>query len=400
MKKAGNRGSFQRVFFIVLDGFGIGAAADAAAFGDAGASTLKSVWETGEARIPHLLSLGLGNIDGIDFLPKHPNPRGVYARLSEQSGGKDTTVGHWELAGLVSKEPHPTYPNGFPNELLSAIRAASGRDILCNLPYSGTEVIRDYGAEHMKSGALIVYTSADSVCQIAAHESVVPPNELYDICLKARAIFSGKHAVGRIIARPFEGEAPHFRRTARRRDFSLEPPDDTLLDIASADGYDVIAVGKIEDIFTGHGITRSLHTSGNREGMQVTEDLLREDFCGIAFVNLVDFDMIYGHRRNAHGYAAALSEFDSFLGRFLDEMRADDLLIISADHGTDPGFQKTTDHTREDVPFLAVHKGSFGRNGGSVHGFGAVSATISDLLNIKRPRDAVALPSFADFLRA
>ncbi len=383
----------KRAFLIVLDGFGIGEAPDAKTFGDEGANTLLSVLKTERAHIPHLLSLGLGKIEGNGFLPD-ADVRGVYARMSERSGGKDTTVGHWELAGLVSENPLPTYPEGFPTELLSALSAATGRGILCNRPYSGTEVIRDYGEAHLKSGDLIVYTSADSVCQIAAHESLIPPEELYEICRRARKIFAGDHAVGRIIARPFEGDAPNFVRTERRRDFSLEAPGETLLDRLSQADYDVIGVGKIEDIFVSRGLSESIHTGNNDEGMRETLALLDRDFRGLAFVNLVDFDMVYGHRRNAVGYAEALSACDRFLGEMMQRMKEDDLLIVTADHGTDPGFSKTTDHTREDVPFLAYRPGVRAQNGGHVCGFGAVANTLATLFGVS------AFDGFASFADA
>ena len=372
------KGRSKRAFLIVLDGFGIGEAPDAEKFGDVGANTLKSVYRTNRAHIDTLLSLGLGRIEGNDFLPD-VTPCGVYARMSERSGGKDTTVGHWELCGLASERALPTYPDGFPQALLDALSRATGRGILCNRPYSGTQVIADYGEEHLRSGDLIVYTSADSVCQIAAHESLIPPEALYEICRQAREIFAGEHAVGRIIARPFEGEAPHFVRTERRRDFSLAPRGETLLDRLSRDGYDVIGVGKIEDIFVSRGLTDSIHTGNNGEGMQATLSLLDRDFHGLAFVNLVDFDMVYGHRRNAVGYADALSACDRFLSQMMARMRDDDLLIVTADHGTDPGFLATTDHTREDVPFLAYRRGVRAHNGGCVQGFGAVANTLAEL---------------------
>ena len=388
----------RRAFIIVLDGFGIGAALDAERFGDEGACTLKSVYGTGEADIRNLLSLGLGEIDGNGYLPK-TEPRGVYARLSERSGGKDTTVGHWELAGLVTERALPTYPMGFPDSLMSELSRRTGRGVLCNRPYSGTEVIRDYGEAHLVSGDLIVYTSADSVCQIAAHESIVTPEELYEYCRTAREIFTCEHAVGRIIARPFEGAYPDFRRTPRRRDFSLVPPVPTLLDAMAEVGYDVIGVGKIEDIFASRGLTRSIHTASNREGIACVRRLLGEDFCGLAFVNLVDFDMVYGHRRDPVGYAHALSEFDAFLGEMTASLRSDDLLIVTADHGTDPGFAASTDHTRENVPFLAYRPQVISANGGTVRGFHAVAATVADLFGITLPSGCSSEGSFASLLR-
>ena len=398
MKKTEQMRQIRRAFVIVLDGFGIGAAPDAARFGDEGACTLKSVYETGEARIPHLLSLGLGEICGNGYLPRR-EPRGVYARLSERSGGKDTTVGHWELAGLVTAHALPTYPQGFPDGLMRELSRRTGRGILCNRPYSGTAVIRDFGDAHLASGDLIVYTSADSVCQIAAHESVISPEDLYGICRTAREIFSGEHAVGRIIARPFEGTHP-FVRTPRRRDFSLLPPCKTLLDAMAESGLDVIGVGKIEDIFAAQGITRSLHTASNREGMDVTRALLDEDFHGLAFVNLVEFDMVYGHRRDPVGYARALSEFDEFLGEFCRVLGEDDLLIVTADHGTDPNFMKTTDHTREDVPFLTWRRGVRPSDGGHLNGFHTVGATVAELFGLSMPSGTESTPSLAPLLYA
>ncbi len=374
----------KRVFCIVADGCGAGAAPDAAAFGDEGAHTLKSAYLLGHAHIPHLLSMGLGQVEGQDFLPQVTPMGGCVARLREKSGGKDTTVGHWELMGLVSTKPLPTYPAGFPAELLEQLSAKVGRGILCNKPYSGTQVICDYGQEHLRSGALIVYTSADSVFQIAAHEGVVPPEELYRICRQARALLVGEHGVGRVIARPFAGEEGAFYRTAGRRDFSLLPPKDTLLDRLKAAGQDVIAVGKIEDIFAGQGITRSIHTSSNQEGMAATLALQGQDFCGLAFVNLVDFDMVYGHRRDVAGYGAALSALDAFLGEFLSGMRADDVLIVTADHGTDPAFTGT-DHTREYVPCLIYQRGMPFRQLGTVDGFDLVAKTIGAFLGTAAP---------------
>ncbi len=368
----------KRVFLIVLDSVGAGAAPDAHLFGDANAHTLKSVSKSSQLHIPNLLSMGLGNIDGLSFLGKTDAPTAIYGKLQEKSMGKDTTIGHWELAGLVSPQPLPTYPEGFPEEILAPFAMATGRKLLCNLPYSGTDVIRDYGREHVETGALIVYTSADSVFQIAAHEDVVPVETLYEYCRIARELLQGKHGVGRVIARPFTGEWP-YTRTSNRRDFSLTPPQDTLLDALSIQGRDVIAVGKIEDIFASRGMTRAIHTHGNAHGMEATLSLAKEDFHGLCFVNLVDFDMLYGHRQNADGYAAALSAFDAWLPSFLQELRDDDLLIITADHGCDPS-DDSTDHTREYVPVLIYGKHIAPANFGAELGFDCVAATVANFL--------------------
>jgi len=370
----------RRVFLMVLDSCGAGALPDAAAFGDEGAHTLLSCHKTGMLTLPNLCALGLGHVEGLDFLPHGAMPRGAYGRMAEQSMGKDTTTGHWELAGHIAPHPMPTYPEGFPKDVLDAFTEATGYGVRGNKPYSGTEVIRDYGREHLETGKLIVYTSADSVFQIAAHESMVPPEELYDICRKARAILQGEHGVGRVIARPFEGEWP-FTRTANRRDFSLEPPQGNLLDCLKAAGRDVIAVGKITDIFASRGITDSRLTHGNSEGMKVTARCLQEDFHGLCFVNLVDFDMQYGHRNDAVGYAAALNAFDRWLGDAMTLLGEDDCLIITADHGCDPG-DVSTDHTREYVPLL-VHGPKVAPQAlGTRATFCDVAATVAALLDV------------------
>ena len=372
----------KRVFFIVLDSVGAGEAPDAADFGDVGAHTLKSVHASGELSIPTLRSLGLGNIGGLEFLGAVPDPRGAYAKLRELSRGKDTTTGHWELAGLVSEKPFPTYPNGFPPEVIEAFTKATGYGVLCNRPYSGTDVIRDYGAEHLKTGKLIVYTSADSVFQIAAHESLVPPETLYEICRKARALLQGEHGVGRVIARPFAGDPDRgFTRTANRRDFSLLPPRPTLSDEVKAAGLDSLSVGKIYDIFAGRGFTDFILTHGNAEGMAATDRYAATDFHGLCFVNLVDFDMLCGHRRDPVAYAHALNDFDRWLADFLPRMRADDVLLISADHGCDPAF-KGTDHTREYVPLLCFGARVLPAGLPVRNGFSDVAATVADLLGV------------------
>ena len=370
-----------RVFVIVLDSFGIGAAPDAADFGDAGANTIKGVAGTGILSLPNMISLGLGNIDGVDAIGKVENPKATYARLEERSKGKDTTTGHWEMAGIISESPMPTFPNGFPRELLDAFEAKVGRGTLCNLPYSGTDVIRDYGKEHVETGKLIVYTSADSVFQVAAHEEIVPVDELYAICRTAREMLTGKYGVGRVIARPFIGTAPDFKRTENRRDFSLLPPKDTMLNKLSAAGLDVIGVGKIGDIFAMSGLTETHPTHNNGEGMAKAYELLDRDFHGLCFVNLVDFDMKYGHRQDAVGYAEALNAFDSWLGRALPKLRPDDVLIITADHGCDP-TDESTDHTREYVPFLMCGEKIPEKNLGTILGFDYISNTVCRLLGI------------------
>lgn len=344
----------KRVFLVVLDSMGIGNAADAEKFGDSGANTLKSCYNTGCLKVTNMQKIGLFNIDGVDYGEKATSTIGAYGRMKEKSMGKDTTIGHWEIAGVISEKPLPTYPDGFPQEIISKFIEATGREVLCNKAYSGTEVIRDYGRKHMETGALIVYTSADSVFQIAAHESIVPPEKLYEYCETAREILVGKHGVGRVIARPFEGEYP-FKRTSRRHDFSINPPCETMLDVLKNAGKDVIAVGKINDIFAGRGITEFVCTSGNDDGMAKTVDYAKRDFEGLCFVNLVDFDMAYGHRRDAAGYTEALNRFDEQLGRLMSLLGDDDVLMITADHGCDPCF-KGTDHTRENVPLLIYGK--------------------------------------------
>ena len=375
----------KRVFLVVLDSFGVGEEPDAHAFGDWGVNTLGSIRKSPEFHCPNLARLGLFHLDGVQ--PQQPQavPIGAFARLQERSMGKDTTIGHWEIAGVESPAPLPTYPDGFPPEIIQEFEQRTGRAVLCNKPYSGTEVLKDYGEEHLRTGALIVYTSADSVFQIAAHEDIVPPQQLYEYCRIARSILTGKHGVGRVIARPFEGTCrDDFRRTPRRHDFSLQPPAKTMLDEISAAGLDVIAVGKINDIFAGQGVTRAIPTSGNPEGQQVLLRLAQEDFNGLAFVNLVDFDMLYGHRRDVDGYAAAATSFDETLAQLLPLLREDDMLIVTADHGCDPAYTRSTDHTREYVPFLAFgQKVKPGVNLGTIAGFGCIAATVCSYLQVK-----------------
>ncbi len=380
----------KRVFLIVLDSFGIGGAPDAADFGDAGSDTLAACASTGILSIPHLISLGLGNIAGVTCLPRTDDPRGAFARLWERSRGKDTTIGHWEIAGVVSPKPLPTYPDGFPPEVIEAFRRATGRGVLCNKPYSGTQVIADYGEEHLRTGDLIVYTSADSVFQIAAHEEKVPVEELYEICRRARAILTGDHAVGRVIARPFITGKRGFERTPRRHDFSLLPPAPTLLDAVKDAGMDVLSVGKIEDIFAGQGITEGCRTRNNEEGVEALLARLDRDFHGLCFVNLVDFDMLYGHRNDALGYARALNAFDAALPAVFAKMREDDALIITADHGCDPSTP-STDHSRECVPCLLYGKGVVPGDRGTKGGFHHVAATTAELLGLPQTFGAASI---------
>ncbi len=384
----------KRIFLIVLDSCGCGAAPDAASFGDHGVNTLKSCSTSEKFHVPNLISCGLGNIDGVDYLAKADPQTGVCARLHEASAGKDTTIGHWEIAGLISSNPLPTYPNGFPEEVLKPFREATGRGVLANAPWSGTEVIQKYGAEHMKTGDLIVYTSADSVFQIAAHEDVVPLEQLYEYCRIARKILRGKHGVGRVIARPFVGDPEHgFTRTSNRHDFSLEPPAPTMLDAIKAAGLDSLAIGKIFDIFAGEGITEHVYTKGNTDGMAKTLAAAARDFHGLCFTNLVDFDMLYGHRRNIDGYAAALTEFDGWLPQLLEKLGEDDLVMITADHGCDPAYTATTDHTREYVPLLIAGKCVKPVNLGTRKTFADIAATVTELLGVSYETPGVSFAS-------
>lgn len=373
----------KRIFLIVLDSCGVGAAPDSERFGDIGVNTLRSCAASPKFSIPHLIEAGLGNLDGINYLPKTDHPTAALARLQEASMGKDTTIGHWEIAGIVSPNPLPTYPQGFPQEVLEEFEKQTGRGVLCNLPYSGTDVIRDYGEEQKKTGKWIVYTSADSVFQVAANENWIPLEELYDACRKARAILRGKHGVGRVIARPYVGQSPsEFRRTSNRHDFSLEPPKPTMLDAIKAAGLDTLAVGKIYDIFAGQGTTEHLFNKSNADGMAHTDDYAARDFHGLCFVNLVDFDMQYGHRRDVDGYANALTEFDTWLGQFLPKLGEDDLVMITADHGCDPAYTATTDHTREYVPLVVLGKQVKPVNLGTRKSFADIAATVTELLNV------------------
>ena len=373
----------KRIFLIVLDSFGIGAMPDSEAFGDVGVNTLRSCAATGKLHIPNMIAAGLGNIEGVDCLPKADIPVGAYARLQEASMGKDTTIGHWEIAGIVSSDPLPTYPDGFPEEVLAPFKAATGRGVLANAPWSGTAVLDAFGEEHMRTGDLIVYTSADSVFQIAAHEEIVPLEKLYEYCHIARQQLKGKHGVGRVIARPFVGTGKgRFQRTSNRHDYSQEPPKETLLDAVKAAGLDSIAVGKIHDIFAGFGDTEYVYNKSNADGMNHTGNYAAKDFHGLCFVNLVDFDMVFGHRRNAEGYANALNEFDAWLGAFVKGLGEEDLVMITADHGCDPAYTATTDHTREYVPLLMLGKGVKPVDLGTRTSFADIAATVAELLDV------------------
>lgn len=377
----------KRVILIVMDSFGIGYEPDAADFGDVGANTLKSCTSSEFYRSPNLAKLGLFAIDGVESAREIPElkiePTGTYARLQEASKGKDTTIGHWEISGIISQDSLPTYPNGFPSEVLDEFTKLTGRKVLCNKPYSGTDVIRDYGDEHVKTGDVIVYTSADSVFQIAAHEDVIPVEELYDICAKARGMLKGKHGVGRVIARPFEGTSGNYKRTTRRHDYSLLPPSDTMLDNIKNAGKDVIGIGKIKDIFAGAGITEYTYTSGNADGIEKTLEYMDKDFDGLLFVNLVDYDMLYGHRNDIDGYAKAVAYFDDKLPEIMSKLREDDILMITADHGCDPGYTCSTDHSREYIPFMACGTHLAPGNLGTRSTFADIASSVLAYLDVK-----------------
>jgi len=373
----------KRVFLIVLDSFGIGEMEDAESYGDKGTNTLLSVSASLEFDMPNMREMGLFNLDGVTCGEKVAAPTARIARMKEASRGKDTTIGHWEIAGIVSEKPLPTYPEGFPEEVLDAFRRATGRGVLCNRPYSGTEVIKAYGDEHVRTGDLIVYTSADSVFQIAAHEDVVPVETLYEYCRQAREILKGKHGVGRVIARPFAGTSGNYERTSGRHDFSLLPPSVTMLDQLKEAGKAVISVGKIKDIFAGRGITEAVYTKGNEEGIARTIAYLERDFEGLCFVNLVDYDMLYGHRNDVDGYARALTFFDRKLPEIVGRLKEEDILMITADHGCDPGYQVSTDHSREHTPFLMYGKKVTPGNLGTRETFADIGATVLSCFGIK-----------------
>ena len=367
----------RRVFFVVLDSFGIGEEPDADAFGDVGSNTLKSVYGSRFFDFKNMANLGFFNIDGIEVGEKNPNPKGAVARMQEASNGKDTTTGHWEIGGIISPKAFPTYPDGFPKEILDEFERQTGRGILCNKPYSGTVVINDYGDEHVETGKWIVYTSADSVFQIAAHEDVVPLEELYDACRKAREILQGEHGVGRVIARPFTGTSGNYTRTTNRHDFSLEPPRDTILDVIKNNGMSVLSVGKIYDIFAHRGTTDHVFTTSNTDGMDKLSDWMDRDFEGLCFVNLVDFDMIYGHRRDIDGYAKALAEFDSRLPEFMSKLKEDDIFMIT-----------------EYVPYVVFGKNVKPGNYGTRKTFADMGATVLNYLGINESLDGTPMDIF------
>ena len=374
----------KRVFLIVLDSCGCGEMPDSADFGDAGSNTLRACTASSRLDIPTLSKMGIFNIDSVDCGTPVPSPTAAYGRMAEMSRGKDTTIGHWELAGLISPRPLPTFPDGFPADFIQAFEEKTGRKVLCNKPYSGTEVIRDYGREQKETGGLICYTSADSVFQIAANEADIPPEELYRICELAREILTGPElGVGRVIARPYTGEYPNYVRTSNRHDFSLLPPAPTLLDALKQAGLATIGVGKIYDIFAGQGITEMVRNKSNADGMEHTLHYAAQDFEGLCCVNLVDFDMLYGHRNDVDGYAAALTEFDGQLRELLPMLKEDDLLFITADHGCDPSTP-STDHSREHVPLLAYGaKIKAAYNLGTRSTYADLAATVAEYFGVK-----------------
>jgi len=382
---------FKRVFTLVLDSVGIGAAKDAAKFDDEGSDTLghiTSYWN-GELKLPNLTALGLGNIRAdsplTGVLPVEA-PLAYYGKMQEISAGKDSMDGNWEMMGLPVFKPLSTFPQGFPQSIVDQIAEFSGRKVIVNQPYSGTAVIHDYGEQQMDTGELIVYTSGDSVMQIAAHEDVIPIEELYKICRFARTLLNGPdYQVGRVIARPYIGpDKDHFIRTANRRDFTLEPPSPTVIDQLHQAGYTTIAIGKTNDIFSGHGFTKTYHNESNMDGMDHVDEVMKQNFTGFCFTNLVDFDTMYGHRRDPQGFGQALMDFDRRLGKVLHKLKNNDLLIVTADHGNDPGF-RGTDHTRENVPLL-VYSPSMQESGplGTRPTFADFGATVLDNFNLAR----------------
>lgn len=376
---------FKRVHVIVMDSVGIGEAPDAAKFDDLGSHTLGHIAEAVGLNVPNMAKLGLGKIESLKGVPSDIETMGYYTKLEEQSVGKDTMTGHWELMGLNIQTPFRTFPNGFPQELIEKIENYTKRKVICNLPYSGTQVLDDYGKEQMETGALIVYTSADPVLQIAAHEEIIPLEELYEICEYVRSItLEDPYMIGRIIARPYIGEPGAFKRTSNRHDYALSPFGETTLNFLEQAHYDVIAIGKINDIFNGAGITKSVRTKDNMDGVDKLLDIMQSDFTGLSFLNLVDFDAIYGHRRNTKGYGEALEAFDRRLEEIIAQLAEDDLLIITADHGNDPTF-KGTDHTREFIPVLIYSK-QFKHTGALKAGghFADIAATISENFSVKQ----------------
>ena len=375
----------KRVFLIVLDSFGIGEMPDANKYGDEGSNTLAAIVKSEKYDTPNLEKLGLFNIEGVNCKEGVDNPLGSFARLAESSNGKDTTTGHWEMAGIISEKPFPTFPNGFPEDFLEEYSKRVGRKILCNKPYSGTEVIKDYGRKHLETGALIVYTSADSVFQVAGHEDVISLEELYRCCEIAREMLQGDLGVGRVIARPFVGKEGSFERTRNRHDYALDPTGPIVMDDLVKNGFDSIGVGKIYDIFAGKSVEESYKMEDNIDGMNITLDLCDKDFNGLCFVNLVDFDMIYGHRNDVDGYANAASEFDKQLGQMMDKLREDDIVIITADHGCDPSTE-STDHSREYVPMIIFgDKIKAGVDLKTRNTFADIGKTIADIFGIESP---------------
>ena len=374
-----------RVFLIVLDGVGIGALPDAADYGDAGSHTLLHVAEVaGGLKLPHLESLGLGRLLALPGVRALAEPRGARARMAERSKGKDSTTGHWELAGLVLERAFPVYPNGFPTQLLERWSERVGRGWIGNVAASGTAIIERLGAEHQRTGKLIVYTSADSVFQVAAHETTVPIDALYAACRVAREMLTGEHAVGRVIARPFEGAPGAYRRTERRSDFSLVPPAPTLLDLLTERGHAVVTVGKVDQLFAGRGVSEAIHTADNAEGEDVLASLARQKGSGLVFANLVDFDQQYGHRNDPAGFARALEQFDERLDEILAHLRDDEMCLITADHGNDP-TTPSTDHSREYVPLLAAgRRVRAGADLGTRDTFADVGATVAELFGVPR----------------
>ncbi len=373
----------RRAILLLLDGVGVGELPDAAAYGDEGSNTLVNMAKAvGGLNLPTLQRLGLGNIASIEGVPATVTPLACYGKMREVSAGKDTTTGHWEIAGIIRTKPFPTYPNGFPPEIIEAFEQAIGRKVLGNKPASGTAIIEELGEEHLRTGYPIVYTSADSVFQIAAHEEVVPVETLYHWCAIAREILRGEHEVARVIARPFIGTPGNFKRTPKRKDFSVPPPHPTLLDALTEAGLTVVTVGKVDDIFAGRGVTKAVHTTSNSDGMQRVAALVEEDGFDFLWCTFVDFDTLYGHRNDPHGFAQALQEFDQWLGEFLPKLREGDLLLITADHGNDP-TTPSTDHSREYVPLLVwTPTLQQGQPLGVRETFADVTATVADWLRV------------------
>lgn len=381
-----------RIIWIVIDSVGVGALPDAKSFGDEGVNTLGHiVKEFSDIKIPNMIKLGLGNIDGIDYINNIDSPIGSFGRCNEVSQGKDTTTGHWEMTGLLVDTPFKTFENGFPKEIIDEFERRTGRKVVANKPASGTAILDEFGEHQMKTGDVIVYTSADSVFQIAAHEDIIPLEELYEMCKTAREIMMGEYAVARVIARPYVGSCNgQFERTSNRRDYSLNPFDKTVLDNIKEKGLDVIGVGKIEDIFNGQGITEAIHTKDNMDGVDQTINYIKKENKGLIFTNLVDFDSKYGHRRNIKGYKEALEEFDARIPEIIEAMNDKDILIINADHGNDPSY-KGTDHTREYIPLLVYGKDiKEGINLGTRNSFADIGATVADILNVSKTKNGTS----------